>query len=178
MTMWERQRQVQLYRGADAFSGPAEGGLARGPGAVLGGYQMGASSEDAGCEAGVSPAVGTRALPVAASQIRAVRSSLAVASHLPSGAIATASTPPAWPVRTARSSPVAASQIRAVPSRLAVASQEPSGATATAVVGPARSARRALYLPVTASQIRVVRSWLAVASQEPSGATATALTTS
>ena len=70
-----------------------------------------------------------------ASQIRAVPSRLAVASQVPSGAIATASTASVWPVRVARGVPSAA-QIRAVPSQLAVASQVPSGAIATASTEP------------------------------------------
>ena len=58
-----------------------------------------------------------RGVPSAA-QIRAVLSQLAVASHVPSGAIATACTTrwnrgAAWPVRVARGVPSAA-QIRAV----------------------------------------------------------------
>ena len=44
----------------DAFAGAASGGQTRGPAAVLGGDRQGMSSEDAGIEAGVSPAVGTR----------------------------------------------------------------------------------------------------------------------
>ena len=71
-------------------------------------------------------------VPVTGSQIRTVPSSLAVASQLPSGAIATACTPPVWPVRVWRSVPVTGSQIRTVPSSPAVASQLPSGAIATA----------------------------------------------
>ena len=54
-----------------------------------------------------------------------------VASQVPSGEIATASTDPVWPVRVARRVPSAA-QIRAIPSKLAVASQVPSGEIATA----------------------------------------------
>ncbi len=67
-----------------------------------------------------------------ASQIRTVLSPLAVASQLPSGAIATACTQSVWPVRVCRWAPVTASQIRTVLSPLAVASQLPSGAIATA----------------------------------------------
>ncbi len=36
-TMRERQREVQLYRGAGPISGTADGGVERRPGAVLGG---------------------------------------------------------------------------------------------------------------------------------------------
>ena len=61
--------------------------------------------------------------PVTGSQIRTVWSSLAVASQLPSGAIATARTLSVWPVRVWRWVPVAGSQIRTVRSSLAVASQ-------------------------------------------------------
>ena len=75
-------------------------------------------------------------MPVAGSQIRTVPSSLAVASQVPSGAIATARTVPVWPVRVWRSVPVAGSQIRTVPSPPAVASQVPSGAIATARTPP------------------------------------------
>ena len=71
---------------------------------------------------------------VAGSQIRTVPSSPAVASQVPSGAIATALTESVWPVRVARCWPVAGSQIRTDPSRPAVASQVPSGAIATAHV--------------------------------------------
>ena len=70
-------------------------------------------------------------------------SPLAVASQVPSGAIATALRRPVWPVRVARGEPSAA-QIRTVPSPLAVASQVPSGAIATAStasVWPVRVAR-------------------------------------
>ena len=58
----------------------------------------------------------------------------ALASQMPSGAIAIASTSPVWPVRTVRCRLVAESQIRTVPSPPAVASQVPSGAIAAAVV--------------------------------------------
>ena len=71
--------------------------------------------------------------PVAASQIRTARSSLAVAIHAPPGAITIALTPPSWPVRVALSAQEAASQIRTAPSRPPVASQLPSGAIATAL---------------------------------------------
>ena len=113
---------------------------------------------------------------MAGSQIRTVPSSLAVASQVPSGAIATAVTRPVWPVRVARCWPVAGSQIRTVPSPLAVASQVPSGAIATAVTAPVWPVRVARCWPVAASQIRTVPSSPAVASQVPSGAIATAVT--
>ena len=51
---------------------------------------------------------------------------------MPSGAIASATTRPVWPVRVWRLVPVWGSQIRTVRSPLAVASQVPSGATARA----------------------------------------------
>ena len=73
---------------------------------------------------------------MARSQIRTAPSPPALASQLPSGAIATAVTAPAWPVRAARCWPVAGSQIRTVPSSPPLASQLPSGAIATAVTGP------------------------------------------
>ncbi len=47
-------------RAGYAFAGAASGGQTRRPAAVLGGDRRGMSSEDAGIEAGVSPAVGTR----------------------------------------------------------------------------------------------------------------------
>ncbi len=48
------------------------------------------------------------------------------ASQVPSGAIATASTGPSWPVSVARGVP-SAFQVRTVPSQVAMASQVPSG---------------------------------------------------
>jgi hypothetical protein len=53
-------------------------------------------------------------VPVTGSQIRTVLSAAAVASQLPSGALATAFTVPVWPVRVWRWVPVAGSQIRTV----------------------------------------------------------------
>ena len=67
---------------------------------------------------------------MAASQVRAVLSALAVASQRPSGLNVTAETAPSWLI-TRRGWPVAASQVRAVPSVLAVASQRPSGLNAS-----------------------------------------------
>ena len=113
-------------------------------------------------------------VPVAGSQIRTVPSQLAVASQVPSGAIATACTLPVWPVRVWRWVPVAGSQIRTVPSSLPVASQVPSGAIATARTLPVWPVRVWRWVPVAGSQIRTVPSSLPVASQVPSGAIATA----
>ncbi len=70
-----------------------------------------------------------------AAQVRIVPSAPAVASHEPSGAIATARTQLSWPYKIARGVPPVA-QIRAVPSAPVVASHEPSGAIATASTGP------------------------------------------
>ena len=75
-------------------------------------------------------------VPVAVSQIRAVRSVLAVASWVPSGEYATAGHRAGVAVRVRRGVPVAVSQVRAVRSVLAVASWVPSGAYAMARTGP------------------------------------------
>src|SRR5258705_1658215 len=76
--------------------------------------------------------IAARPAPLAASQIRTDPSAPALASQVPSGAIATPCTEPVCPVKEARSAPVAASQIRTEPSPPALASQVPSGAIATA----------------------------------------------
>jgi hypothetical protein len=60
MTIRERQRQVQLYRGRVSSPGAADDGLARGSGAFLGGHRAGVSSMAAQAGIGASPAVGTR----------------------------------------------------------------------------------------------------------------------
>jgi hypothetical protein len=61
--------------------------------------------------------------PATGSQIRTVLSSLAVASQLPSGVIATACTVSVWPLRVRRRAPVTRSQIRTVRSKPPVAGQ-------------------------------------------------------
>ena len=75
--------------------------------------------------------------PVRASQIRAVRSLLAVAIVAPSGLKATACTGSVWPVSCRNSAPVRVSQIRTVRSTPPVAMVSPSGAKATARTWPA-----------------------------------------
>ena len=108
-------------------------------------------------------------------QIRTVLSQLAVASHDPSGAIATAYTGFAWPVRVARRVP-SVLQIRTVLSQLAVASHDPSGRDRHPVPRPV-AGKGSQGVPSTL-QIRAVLSQLAVASHDPSGAIATAATPS
>ncbi|MGC1754394.1 MAG: helix-turn-helix domain-containing protein, partial [Trebonia sp.] len=60
MTMRERQRQVQLYRGQMPSPGRPTVAWREDRVRFWAAIRRGASSEDAGCEAGVSPAVGTR----------------------------------------------------------------------------------------------------------------------
>jgi IS30 family transposase len=60
MTMRERQRQVQLYRGQVPSPGRPTVAWREDRVRFWAAIRRGASSEDAGCEAGVSPAVGTR----------------------------------------------------------------------------------------------------------------------
>src|SRR5271165_4094883 len=66
-------------------------------------------------------------LPVAASHSRAVLSSEAVTTRVPSGEKAALETQSSWPRRTAISLPVAASHSRAVLSPEAVTTRVPSG---------------------------------------------------
>ena len=60
MTMRERQRQVQLYRGQVTSPGRPTTAWREDRVRFWAAISWGASSEDAGCAAGVSPAVGTR----------------------------------------------------------------------------------------------------------------------
>ena len=60
VTMRERQRQVQLYRGQMPSPGRPTVAWREDRVRFWAAIRRGASSEDAGCEAGVSPAVGTR----------------------------------------------------------------------------------------------------------------------
>ena len=60
MTMRERQRQVQLYRGQVTSPGRPTTAWRQDRVRFWAAISWGASSEDAGCEAGVSPAAGTR----------------------------------------------------------------------------------------------------------------------
>ena len=124
----------------------------------------------------------------------------AAGQPVPSGAIATALTGPAWPVRAARCWPVAGSQIRTVPSSPPLASQVPSGAIATAFTEPVcrrggallaggrvpdphrPSCRRGRASAVRGDRHRAHRAdapgedSAVLAGQVPSGAIATALT--
>jgi len=70
--------------------------------------------------------------PLAASQRRALLSSLPVAICWPLGENAIALTPAVWPVSTLRRVPLAVSQIAARSSKLAVAARLPSLENATA----------------------------------------------
>ena len=114
---------------------------------------------------------------MAGSQIRTVPSPPAVASQVPSGAIATAVTRPVWPVRAARCWPVAGSQIRTVPSLA-------GGGQPGAVRGDRHRRHRA---GVAGEGGALLRRWPGprsapsrrrrrLASQVPSGAIATAVT--
>jgi hypothetical protein len=60
MTMRERQRQVQLYRGQISSPGRPTVAWREDRVRFWAAIGRGASSEDAACETGVSPAVGTR----------------------------------------------------------------------------------------------------------------------
>ena len=89
----------------------------------------------------------TAVSPVAASQIREVLSSDAVAIFLPSGLNAALFTEPVWPIRTislalaALSWALAASQMWAVLSRDAVTTRDPSGLKAVGVHGALMAAQ-------------------------------------
>jgi uncharacterized protein (DUF3084 family) len=63
---------------------------------------------------------------LSASQVRAVRSSAAVTSRLPSGLNAALRTMSVWPLSTSSSRPLSASQMRAVLSSEAVTTRRPS----------------------------------------------------
>ncbi len=75
-------------------------------------------------------------MPLAASQMRAVPSSLAVTTRVPSGLKAAEATALVWPRRSVSSLPLAASQMRAVPSSLAVTTRVPSGLKAAELTEP------------------------------------------
>ncbi len=115
-------------------------------------------------------------LPVAASQSRAVLSSLPVRTALPSGLNATAATPPWWAMGGPMGSPVAASQSRAVSSSLPVRTALPSGLNATARTLPWWAMGGPMGLAVAGSQSRAVLSELPVRTALPSGLNATQLT--
>ncbi len=116
--------------------------------------------------------------PVAASQMRAVRSPLAVTMVLPSGLYAAELTASLWPVSSRSSSPVAASQMRAVWSPLAVTMLLPSGLYAAELTEPLWPVSWRSSSPVAASQMRAVWSSLAVTMVLPSGLYAAELTES
>ena len=85
-------------------------------------------------------------MPVAASQILQVPSSLAETTKSESGLIAVAKTLSVWPVRVASSAPVAESQILAVSSELVETMKRPFGLIAqakTPLAWPARVRRSA-----------------------------------
>ena len=106
--------------------------------------------------------------PVSARQIRAVWSTDAVTTRLPSSLNAAVVTVPVCPLSSATRDPVSARQIRAVLSRDAVAMRLPSllnAALLTHSVCPLSSATRD---PVSARQIRAVLSRDAVAMRLPS----------
>ena len=117
-------------------------------------------------------------MPLAASQTRAVPSSLAVTTRAPSGLKAAETTESVWPRRSASSLPLAASQMRAVPSRLAVTTRVPSGLKAAEATQPLWPRRSVSSSPLAASQMRAVPSWLAVTTRVPSGLKAAEATAS
>ncbi len=106
------------------------------------------------------PVSARRGSPVALSQVRTVPSAPAVATQVPSGAIATE---PASVARVCRSCPVAMSQSRT--SSATVASQIPSGATATATMPVPARATVPSGVQVAMSQSRAVPSLPAVTNQ-------------
>src|SRR2546425_915689 len=128
-------------------------------------------------ETSPASAVKVTTSPVPRSHTLSVWSSEAETACFPSGVIATAKTPPLWPVRVRRSRPVARSHTLSVLSYEAETACFPSGVTATALTQPVWPVRVRRSRPVARCHTLSVSSSEAETACLPSGVTATALTT-